>query len=167
MLRQALDPILTPGEFGNPIVIRRSRHPHRRTSNATSLPPRRALKWERMGCWTPGRAAGQDALRDAGWQRRLARCRAIRRTWPTSPLPRAATDASLSARSFCHRGGIHHAPGRDGRHRIEVPFGGTWPDAEAFRLVLDEGSRRPVFTETATSRCFACICQKPKGSRCR
>ena len=43
-------------------------------------------------------------------------------------------------------------PGATAGSVFEVPFSGTWPDTKPFRLVLDEGSGQPVFTETATER---------------
>ena len=156
VLRQGLDPILTPGESGNRIVIRSNFNTHiAALSERHIAPPKTTIEMaETHGMLDTPTGPPDKAL--------YAMLVSKDGSFPVSsdpknlgqPVPFPGPQLTLPYLPDPFASGATFAmlPGATAGSVFEVPFSGTWPNTKPFRLVLDEGSGQPVFTETATER---------------
>src|SRR5260370_20695334 len=68
------------------------------------------------------------------------------------PLPDKQITLPYLPDPFAAGAAFSNLPGMPAGAVKMVPFTGTWPDTKPFRLVLDEGSGAPQFSENAMER---------------
>ena len=154
VLRHALDPIVTPGESGNRIVIRSNYNTHILAVSERHIAPPKTTETmaETHGMLDTPAGPPDKSLyamlvaKDGSFATNAAD--------PSQPVPFPGPQLSLPYLPDPFAAGAAFAtlPGMAAGAVFQVPFTGAWPDTRPFRFVLDEGSGAPQFTENATER---------------
>jgi len=154
VLRKALDPVSTPGESGDRIVIRSNFNTHIASVSERHIAPPKTSETmaETHGmldtpAGPPDKALyGMLVSKDASFAADPAH--------PDQPVPFPGAQLTLPylPDPFAPGAAFATLPGAAAGSVTKVPFSGVWPNTMPFRLVLDEGSGSPQFTETATER---------------
>lgn len=154
VLRQGLDPVGTPGESGDRIVIRSNFDTHiAAVSERHIAPPKTSeVMAETHGMLdTPAGPPDKtlyavlvDKDGDFGTDA----------VDPSRPVPHPEAQLVLPYLPDPFAAGTAFAtlPGTPAGSVWKTPFTGPWPNTTPFRLVLDEGSGAPEFSESATER---------------
>jgi hypothetical protein len=154
VLRKALDPISTPGESGDRIVIRSNFNTHIAAVSERHIAPPKTSETmaEEHGmldtpAGPPDKAVYATLVnKDGSFNNNPAD--------PEHPVPQPEAQLTLPylPDPFAPGAAFRGLPGTPAGSVWKTPFTGTWPDTVPFRLVLDEGAGAPQFTENATER---------------
>ena len=154
VLRSALDPVATPGESGNRIVIRSNYNTHIAAVSERHIAPPKTTETmaETHGMLDTAAGPPDPSLyamliaKDGSFPTNAAD--------PSQPVPFPGPQLTLPYLPDPFAAGAAFAtlPGTAAGSVWTVPFTGTWPDTRPFRFVLDEGAGAPQFTENATER---------------
>jgi hypothetical protein len=154
VLRQALDPVGTPGESGNRIVIRSNFDTHiAAVSERHVAPPKTSETMAETHGMLDTPAGPPDKTlyamlvdKDGSFASDPAH--------PDEPLPFPGAQLTLPYLPDPFAAGAAFAtlPGTPAGSVWKTPFTGAWPNTRPFRFVLDEGSGAPEFSENAQER---------------
>jgi hypothetical protein len=157
VLRQALDAVGTPGESGNRIVIRSNYDTHIVALSERHIAPPKTTETmaETHGMLDTPAGPPDKSLyamlvaKDGSFPGNQSDP-----TNPSQPVPFPGPQLTLPYLPDPFAAGAAFAtlPGTPAGSVWLVPFTGSWPETRPFRLVLDEGSGAPQFTENATER---------------
>ena len=159
VLRQALSPVATPGESGDRIVIRSNYNTHIAAVSERHIAP---PKTSEIMAETHGMLDTPAGPPDKTLYVMLVNKDGDFGTDPVvphPPLPHPEAQLVLPylPDPFAPGAAFSTLPGTPAGSITQVPFtltpfSGAWPDTTPFRLVLDEGSGAPEFTENASER---------------
>jgi hypothetical protein len=154
VLRQALDPVATPGESGDRIVIRSNFNTHiAAVSERHIAPPKTSETMAETHGMLDTPAGPPDKTlyamlvsKDGSFASDPAH--------PDQPVPFPGRQLTLPylPDPFAPGAAFATLPGAPAGSVWQTPFTGIWPNTTPFRFVLDEGSGAPEFTEDATER---------------
>jgi len=154
VLRHALDPVGTPGESGERIVIRSNFNTHiAAVSERHIAPPKTSETMAETHGMLDTPAGPPDKTlyamlvsKDGSFASDPAH--------PDQPVPFPGPQLTLPylPDPFAPGAAFATLPGTPAGSVWQTPFTGIWPNTTPFRLVLDEGSTAPEFTENATER---------------
>ncbi len=165
VLRQALDPVLTPGESGNRIVIRSNFNTHIAAVSERHIAPPKTSETmaETHGmldtaAGTPDKTLYTMLVNHDG-------SFAVDSAHPDQPMPFPGPQLTIPYLPDPYAPGAAFAtlPGAPADSVFQVPFSGDWPDTTPFRLVLDEGSGAPEFIDNPSERVLRV--QLPKANQ--
>ncbi len=165
VLRQALDPVLTPGESGNRIVIRSNFNTHiEAVSERHIAPPKTSQTMAEThgmldtAAGTPDKTLYTMLVNHDG-------SFAMDPAHPDQPAPFPGPQLTIPyLPDPCAPGAAFASlPGAPADSVFPVPFTGAWPDTTPFRLVLDEGSGAPEFIDNPGERVLRV--QLPKANQ--
>ena len=165
VLRQALDPIATPGESGNRIVIRSNFNTHIAAVSERHIAPPKTTE---VMAETHGMLDTPAGPPDKSLYEMLV---AKDRTFPTNPadpsqpVPFPGTQLPLPylPDPFAVGAAFATLPGMPAGSVWPQPFTGTWPETRPFRLVLDEGSSPPQVHRKRNRACAARASSQGRG----
>ena len=150
VLRQALDAVGTPGESGDRIVIRSNFDTHIAAVSERHIAPPKTTETmaEEHGMLDTPTGQPDKALygmltsRDGSFGTDTADL--------AKPVPHPEAQLALPylPDPLAVGASFLNLPGTVADSATPVAFGGTWPDTQPFRLVLDEGTGAPVFSES-------------------
>ena len=154
VLRQPLDPIATPGESVERIVIRSNYNtPIVGVSERHIAPAKTSHELAETHGMLDTPAGPPDKTlytllvnKDGSFSQDPAHL-----DKPT-PHPEAQLTLPYLPDPFSPGAAFFTLPGTAAGSVWTQPFTGTWPDTKPFRLTVDEGSGAPVFTDTVTER---------------
>jgi hypothetical protein len=154
VLRAPLDPVGTPGESLDRIVIRSNYTTHIAAVSERHLAPPKTSETmaEEHGMLDTAAGPPDKTLysmlvnKDGSFTQDPAH--------PDQPQPQPQAQLTLPylPDPFAPGAVFNALPGTAAGTIWKQPFTGTWPETLPFRLMLDEGSGPPVFTETSTER---------------
>jgi len=154
VLRAKLDPLTTPGESGDRIVIRSNFNTHiAGVSERHIAPPKTSQSMaETHGMFDTVAGPPDKSVypllvnRDGAFNNDPAH--------PDQPVahPEAQLRLPYLPDPFAPGAAFDGLPGTPAGSVWKTSFAGTWPDTLPFRLMLDEGSAAPTFTESDTER---------------
>jgi hypothetical protein len=154
VLRQALDPVGTPGESGDRIVIRSNFNTHIDVVSERHIaPPKTSENMAETHGMLDTTAGPPDKTlytmlvnQDGDF--------ATDPDHPDQPMPFSGTQLTIPylPDPFAPGAAFATLPGAAAGSVFQVPFTGTWPNTTPFRFVLDEGGGAPEFTENPTER---------------
>jgi hypothetical protein len=147
VLRQALDPVLTPGESGARIVIRSNYNTHIAAPSERHIAPPKTTETmaETHGMLDTATGVPDKTLysmlvsKDASFPSDPAH--------PDEPVPFPGPQLTIPylPDPFAPGAAFSSLPGGPAGSVFKVEFTGTWPDTTPFRLVLNEGGGPPHF----------------------
>ena len=154
VLRTALDPIATPGESGDRIVIRSNFNTHIASVSERHIAP---PKTSETMAETHGMLDTPAGVPDKALYTMLVNHDgdfATDPAHPDQPVPFPGPQLTIPylPDPFAPGAAFATLPGTAPGSVFQVQFTGTWPNTTPFRLMLDEGGGPPEFTETATER---------------
>ena len=154
VLRKALDPVGTPGESGDRIVIRSNFNTHIGAVSERHIAPPKTSETmaETHGMLDTPAGPPDKALyamlvnKDGSFASDPAH--------PDQPVPFPGPQLAIPylPDPFAPGAAFATLPGTLASSVFQVPFTGTWPNTVPFRLVLDEGDGPPEFTENSIER---------------
>ena len=154
VLRQALSPVATPGESGDRIVIRSNFNTHIEAVSERHIAPPKTSETMAETHGMLDTAAGPP---DKTLYTMLVNhdgSFAVDPAHPDQPVPFPGPQLTIPYLPDPSAPGAAFAtlPGAPANSVFQVPFTGAWPDTTPFRLVLDEGSGAPEFSENPNER---------------
>ena len=154
VLRQELDPNITPGESVNTIVVRSNFDTHVAAISERHIAP---PKTSEDMAETHGMLDTPAGPPDPSLYNMLVDRDGSFNQDPDHPeRPEAHQEAQLALPylpdPFAPGAAFRTLPGSPNGSVWKVPFTGAWPDTKPFRFALDEGSAPPSFVESATER---------------
>ncbi len=154
VLRRALDPVATPGESGDRIVIRSNFNTRiQAVSERHIAPPKTSENVAETHGMLDTPAGPPDKTlytmlvdKDGSF--------AVDPAHPDQPVPFPGPQLSTPylPDPFAPGAAFATLPGAPADSVFPVPFTGAWPNTTPFRLVLDEGSGAPEFSDNAGER---------------